>query len=87
MLADEIETELQEAQMETDYLRKVEGCEDEKNTQSQRSDIYASLFRNAVFDESSSSRRPKSSPGLSRSHHRNNIPRSFRSSLDTSSQI
>ena len=85
MLADEIETELQEAQMETDYLRKVEGREDEKNTQSQRSDIYASLFRNAVFDESSSSRRPKSSPGLSRSHHRNNIPRSFRSSLDTSS--
>ena len=90
MLADEIERDLQKSQGEADYLRKVEGRDDEKNTSSQRADIFASLFRNAVFDESpldssSPSRRPKSSPGLSRSQQKqNNNRRTSRTSTSSS---
>ena len=69
MISDKAERKFTEEEAESDYLRKLSGHEEEKNSESFGSGVMASIFRNAIFDGSNLggiSQRPKSSPGLSR---------------------
>ena len=70
-IADMAEKKIEQIEAEKDYLRKLNGDEEQKNSESFGSGIMASLFRNAIFDGSNTgggTQRPKSSPGLSRRH-------------------